>query len=106
MSNEKLEEAFVEFLKHGPNRIEDILEPWDYWHLLKKPRPRRARRMPSPASIIAKAKAMGVDVVVGSDGSMTLKCGTAAPAPAGRAEPEFNGKGGNSWDDLVTETRQ
>ena len=81
-------------MKNGRWPRWDELTPWDLG--IVEPKRRRARRKPSLAAMVKRAQALGADVTVAPDGSMTLHCGTAAPAPA----LELNGKG-NSWDDLL-----
>ncbi len=89
--------AFETFMRHGPQELEHILEPWDYWHLLKWP---RKRRKPTSASIIKKAKALGVDVTVAADGAMTLRTSQQ------RDDVTKNGNGAsNPWDEVLANGR-
>ena len=80
---------------------DNCFERWE----LPPTRKRRARRKPTLRAMVERAKALGADVTVAPDGSMTLHCGTP-PAPERALAPELNGKG-NCWDDMLeTETRQ
>ena len=66
----------------------NLIEPWEYMHLVRQRRKRRPRR-PSLASMIKAAKVAGVDLVVGG---AVIKCGSS---------PQGDGAPVNPWDEVL-----
>jgi hypothetical protein len=65
------------------------LEPWDV--KTRPPRQKRKRR-PSPSSLIARAKRLGVDVTIDRDGAAMFHCSSIAPT---KIES-------NEWDEVLS----
>lgn len=69
-------DAYIDFLHCGPEA--QLFERWD----MPPTRKRRRHKVPNLASAIKRAKAMGMDVTVAPDGSMTFGvCAHNAPEP-------------------------
>jgi len=67
VTDEKMLQAYIDFMKYGPD--DQLFEIWD-----RPPtRKRRQTRKPSMCAAIKRAKALGVNVTVATDGSLTFK---------------------------------
>jgi hypothetical protein len=67
VTDEKMVQAFIDFMKYGPE--DQLLDIWDRPPTRKRRKPRKMLM----SAAIKRAKALGMDVTVATDGSMTFK---------------------------------
>jgi hypothetical protein len=67
VTDEKTVQAYIDFMKYGPD--DQLFEIWDRPPTRKRRKPRKM----SMSAAIKHAKALGMDVTVAADGSMMFK---------------------------------